>query len=490
MSRLEVIHSTRAQLPQGVTRTVPTSLDSRHPDEEVRMTTRIAEADLHAALAKRDVVVDLARAACVVLVVVAHLLMIGVGLGLDGQIIASRPLEAQPWFDAATWIGQIMPLFFALGGFTAYTAWQSLRRRGGDSIDFVRGRVLRLARPALPLFAFFSVALAVATAFGVDPALLDTVATGAGSPLWFLAAFLLAQSFAPAMVRLHVAAPRATLVLLLSGAVLVDATRFATREVEVGLVNLVFVWFFVQQLGFWYADGWFRIRRPWQLIALAAVAYAMIAGIVAVGWFSPDMLRNLNPPTLPLALLGVAQLALLALLHRPLAALMRHAALQRIIFLIGGRAMTIYLWHLPVIIAVAGLGLLLPLSAPEPASPAWWATRPIAFLVVLAITFLVSIPLSRLETAPTGIPEGMRRADAARTWIAAALTFLPAFAVMNWFLDLPVALLASASLAAALLLLRPRQAGTVKPRRASGTHPSTRHRAWGCSELSPERDDA
>lgn len=350
-----------------------------------------------------------------------------------------------------------MPLFFALGGFTAYTAWRSLRRRGGDSTDFVRGRVLRLARPALPLFIFFAVALAVATAIGVDPALLDLVATGVGSPLWFLSAFLLAQAFAPAMVRLHVAAPRATLAVLFSCAVLVDATRFVTGEVEIGLANLVFVWFFVQQLGFWYADGWFRARRPWQLVALAVMAYSLIVGIVAAGWLSPDMLRNLNPPTVPLALLGIAQVALLTLMHRPLAALMRRRGLQRVVFLIGARAMTIYLWHLPVIVAVAGLSLLLPFPVPEPASPMWWATRPVVFVAVLALVFLVSLPLSRLEGAPTSIPEGMKRPDAARTWFAAALTFFPAFAVMNWFLDLPIALIGSASLAAAVLLLRPRR---------------------------------
>lgn len=421
------------------------------------MSTKTAAVDQQAALAKRDLVVDLARSACIVLVVVAHILMIGVGFGADGEIVASRPLEAQAWFEAATWVGQIMPLFFALGGFTAYTAWQSLRRRGGDSTDFVRGRVLRLARPALPLFMFFAVALAVATAIGVDPEMIDIVATGVGSPLWFLSAFLLAQAFAPAMVRLHVAAPRATLAVLFACAVLVDATRIITGEIEIGLANLVFVWFFVQQLGFWYADGWFRARRPWQLVALAIVAYGLIAGIVAAGWLSPDMLRNLNPPTVPLALLGIAQVALLTLMHRPLAALMRGRGLQRVVFLIGARAMTIYLWHLPVIVAVAGVSLLLPFPVPEPASPIWWATRPVVFVAVLALVFLVSIPLSRLETAPTGIPDGMKRPDAARTWFAAALTFFPAFAVMNWFLDLPIALIGAASLAAAVLLLRPRR---------------------------------
>src|SRR5215207_3252988 len=232
------------------------------------MSTKIAEADVDATLVKRDLVVDLARSFCIVLVVVAHLLMIGVGFGADGEIVTSRPLEAQAWCDTATWIGQVMPLFFALGGFTAYTAWQSLQRKGGDSTDFVRGRVLRLARPALPLFLFFAFAIGVAAA------------TGVGSPLWFLSAFLLVQVFAPLMVRLHSAAPRLTLAALFAGIVLVDGARNASGVVELGLANLVFVWFFVQQLGFWYADGWFRARRPWQLVALATVAYALVAGVV------------------------------------------------------------------------------------------------------------------------------------------------------------------------------------------------------------------
>jgi peptidoglycan/LPS O-acetylase OafA/YrhL len=421
------------------------------------MSTKIAEADLNATLAKRDLVVDLARSACIVLVVVAHLLMIGVGIGADGEIATSRPLEAQAWFDAATWVGQVMPLFFALGGFTAYTAWQSLQRKGGDATDFVRGRVLRLARPALPLFLVFAVALGVATGIGVDPTLLDIVATGVGSPLWFLSAFLLTQVFAPLMVRLHTTAPRATLAVLFALAALVDAVRLTTGVVELGLANLFFVWLFVQQLGFWYADGWFRARRPWQLLALAAAAYVMIGAIVLAGWASTDMLQNLNPPTVPLALLGIAQLALLALLHRPLAAFMQRRAAQRVVFLIGARAMTIYLWHLPVIVLVAGVGLLLPFAVPEPASPLWWATRPIVFVVVLALVYVVSIPLSRFEAAPPGIPAGMRRPDAARTWFAAVLTFFPAYAVMNWFLDLPIALIGSACLAAAVLMLRPRR---------------------------------
>ncbi|MFF2494893.1 acyltransferase [Agromyces sp. NPDC058064] len=410
-----------------------------------------------AALASRDLVVDLARVACILLVVVIHLLMIGVGYAPDGSLVVSRPLEAQPWFAAATWFGQIMPLFFAVGGFTALAAWRSLRRRGGDATAFVRGRVLRLAGPALPLFVFFSVVLGVATLIGVDPALLDTVATGTGSPLWFLAAFLIAQCAVPWMSQLHERAPVRTLVVLAAGAVAIDALRITTGIAAIGLANLFFIWLFVQQLGFWYSDGWFRRRRVATLVGIAAAAYLVIWPLVAIGWYSPDMLVNLNPPTAPLALLGIAQISLMSALHRPLSALMQRRPAQAVVYLVGSRAMTVYLWHLPVIIVVEGLSLLIPGAAPEPGSAAWWASRPIALVVVLGIVFAIAPLLVRFERLPTAIPPGFRAPSPVATAAAVVLAIVPPFLVMQWFLDLPIALIGTALLVVVLLLLRPRR---------------------------------
>jgi len=414
-----------------------------------------------ALLARRDLVVDLSRVACVLLVVVIHLLMIGVGLDSSGAIVVSRPLEAQPWFDAATWVGQIMPLFFALGGFTAVTSWRGLARRGGTAADFIRARTMRLASPALVLFAFFAVALGAATLAGVDPVLLETVAAGTGTPLWFLAAFLLAQCLVPIMARLHARAPRLTIASLAAAALLVDAVRVATGVDEVGLLNLVFVWGFAQQLGFWYADGWFRRRTPPQLVGLAAAAYLLVWPGVEAGWYSPDMLTNLNPPTVPLMLLGIAQVCVLSVLHAPLSALMSSRAAQAVVFVVGSRAMTVYLWHLPVIVAVAGLSLLVPGAAPEPASPTWWAGRPAVLVVVLAVVWLISVPLARFETVAATIPDGFRRPRAALIVAAAVLAFIPPFAVMQWFLDAQLAVGGMVLVAASVLLDRPRRLPVV-----------------------------
>ena len=142
----------------------------------------------------RDLTLDLTRVACVILVVFVHILFTGVGRAPDGSLLIERTVEGQKWFDAASWILNIMPLFFVVGGYAARAGWRSAQRRGDDAIGFVRLRLARLARPAIPVFVFFAVSLGIVRLLGLDPALVDTVAIGVGSPVWFLAAYALVQA--------------------------------------------------------------------------------------------------------------------------------------------------------------------------------------------------------------------------------------------------------------------------------------------------------
>jgi fucose 4-O-acetylase-like acetyltransferase len=400
-------------------------------------------------LSKRDLTLDLARVFCVLLVVVIHLLFIGVGRDATGALVISRPLEEQPWFAAVTWAGQIMPLFFVVGGFASITAWRSTVRRGGTAADYVKTRVLRLAQPTLPLFLFYVVVIGGATLLAIAPELVGTVVEGAGSPLWFIAAYCLCQALVPVMVRLHARAAVPTLGVLLVGVVLVDAARYGSGVTQLGYLNLFFVWLLVQQIGFWYADGWFARRAWWQLVLIAAAGYAALVPLTTVGPYNTDMLVNLNPPTLPLVLLGLAQACLLRLLRPALARLMSTHAARAVVFLVGTRLMTIYLWHLPVIIIVAGVGLLIPGASPEPASPAWWWSRIFVYVLVLGILFALSFLVGRWEqprevgpTPPVGVVA-----------IAAVLTFVPPFLVIEYFLNLWLAIAGAVSFSVAILLL-------------------------------------
>lgn len=426
-------------------------------------------------LSSRDLTLDLARVFCVLVVVAVHLLFVGVGPDASGGIAVSRPIEELPWFAAATWVGQVMPLFFVVGGFATATSLRNARRRalasGTDADAVARGyihtRMQRLVRPSLPLLAFLAVALGGATLVGVDAALLDAVATGVGSPLWFLGAFLICQLAAPPLLSLHERAPRATVAVLFAGVVLVDVLRYGIAGAPVdqsgasvlGYLNLLFMWPLVQQLGFWYADGWFARRAWWQLVLLAALGWAALVPLTVWGPYSFDMLTNLNPPTVPLVALGVGQAALLQLLKPPLTALMRTRAMRAIVFVIGTRLMTVYLWHLTLILAVAGVGLLLPALAPAAGTPAWWWTRPLVFLVVLGLIYLLSLPLGRFERpAPFSRPAGWG------VLVAAALaTIPPVVAIAILGLDAWLATWAAVGYATAVLLLAARQNPRSKP---------------------------
>lgn len=419
-------------------------------------------------LSKRDLTLDLARVFCVLLVVVIHLLEVGVGTGPDG-IIVSRPLEQRPWFDGVTWVFQIMPLFFVVGGFATLTAWRSLQRRGGRAADYVKIRVLRLAQPAFPLFAFYVVVVGGATLIGIDPALLHTVVLGAGSPLWFIAAYGLCQAVAPFALHWHARAPKRTLVVLLAGAVVVDAVRYNTGIVEFGLINLFFVWVLVQQFGFWYADGWFDRRRWWQLVLIALGSWATLFPLTLWGPYSPNMLTNLNPPNVTLIALGLSQACVLRLLRPALSTLMRTRPAHTAVFLAGSRLMTIYLWHLPIIIILAGIGLLIPGGSPAPGSTAWWWTRIPMYLVVLALVFALSFLVGRWE-APREVgptPPGWVVA------IASALTIVPPVLIIEYLLDLKLAILGAVCFGVAILLLGRWPASRVRLDTAGDTRGDT-----------------
>lgn len=415
-----------------------------------------------ARLAQRDLTLDLARVTCVLLVVVIHLLFVGVGRGPDGQLLIERTVEAQPWFAAATWLGDVMPLFFVVGGFAAMAGWRSLVRRGGDADAFVRLRLVRLARPALPLLVMLALALLGAALLGVDPLLVDTVAIGIGSPLWFLAAYVLAQALAPAMIGLHERAPVRTLVLLALAACLVDAVRLGTGIPQIGMLNVVIVWVAVQQLGFWMHDGWFRRRSRWALLGIVLGGYALLLVVVPLAGYSPSMLTNQYPPTVPMLVLGAIQAAALTLLHRPLARLCETRAARAVVWLAGSRLMTIYLWHLPIIMVLTGVQLLLPLPLPEPGSAVWWATRVPMLLAVLGVVWLLSLWLVRYERSPSHLVDPVHPGRAA-TVAAVCLFAIAPFLIMELGLDALLAGIGVVGTTLAIWLVRGRRAQLIAP---------------------------
>jgi len=364
----------------------------------------------------RDSSVDAIRLVLLVAVFALHAMMCGVSVGAAGPVLENA-LEGQAWFGPVSWVAQIMPLFFIAGGFSSFHHWRSMRSRGATASDYVRARLERLVRPALALVAVVAAGLAALALAGLPAELVATAGFRIGQPLWFLGVYIAISALVPVMLRAHERARVLTPIALLAAVVTVDVTRIATGLDAIGFLNLLLVWLLVQQLGFHLADGALDPLDRGGLWGIAGGALAVLVTLTTVGGYSPDMFENLNPPNVTLVVLGVAQLALFQLARPRIRDWVERADASRRISFVGERAMTVYLWHMPVLVALAGLSLVANSSfgmpLPEPMTLEWWATRPLWIVVAAAAVIPVVLVFARFE-------RGRRRRDSGRAQVAAS----------------------------------------------------------------------
>lgn len=352
---------------------------------------------------RRDSGIDLVRALCVLGVVLLHAIMVGVTV--DGALpVFENASVGTGWIVPLSWALQVMPLFFVIGGFSGISALRASLARGANGWDFLAARVHRLLRPAVVTVAVVTLALAVLTVAGVPADLIATAGFRYGQPLWFLAVFLLCQALLPLFAHLHERAPLRTLSTLILAAVLVDVLRTGTGIDAWGFLNLAFVWLALQQGGFFLADGRIDALRRGTRLAAAVGAAAVLAVVFLSGVHSPDLIENINPPTTALILVGIVHTSLLSLLRERIGRLSRTAPAAAFTGFVTRRAMTIYLWHMPVLLSMAGAtaawALLGGATLPALDSTGWWAGRPLWLATTLTLTALVAVAFTRFESGP------------------------------------------------------------------------------------------
>jgi fucose 4-O-acetylase-like acetyltransferase len=352
--------------------------------------------------AGRDRYVDFLRVVSIVTVVLGHWTIAAVRRSGDG-LAAGNLLSTTPGLWLATWVLQVMPVFFLVGGFSNMVSWQALERRGGGYVEYLSGRMARLLRPVLVFAAVWLVLPLLLGRLGLPGGQVELVGKVIGQPLWFLGVYLAVVALAPAMVRLHRRFRLWVPAALAAAAAAVDAVRLAAGVQQVGYLNLLLVWVLVQQLGFFYADGTLgRLSRR----ALAGLAAAGLAGLVvltASGLYPPSMVglpgeeSNMSPPTVCIVALAVWQLGLVMLVRARVSAWLARRGPWTAVIAVGSMAMTLYLWHLTAMAALYGLVLAANGPLPDPGTGAWWATRPLWLALLVAVLAPMALALSRFE---------------------------------------------------------------------------------------------
>lgn len=362
---------------------------------------------------ERNRVVDLVRVLALSGVVLGHWLKQGWYVNDDAILHRSGLLGVAPWTHPLTWIFQVIPLFFVVGGYANAVSWRHARTEGASYGTWLTGRTRRLTRPLMPLLVFWAVATPVAPHVGLGDQWLRIGSLTSLVPLWFLATYLVVVALVPVSMRAWERwGPRTLGFGLL--ALPVDALSLQLDSTAIGGLNLLIVWGTLHQLGYAWLDGTFRRRS--RALLLALLGFGGAVALVSFGPYAVSMVgvdgygvNNTYPPRATIFMLGCALAGLVQLAEPALHRLADRPRVWRATVVVEARMMTIYLWHLTALVILGAASLWLGgvgLSA-RPNTTEWWVSRPVWIVLLGATTALVVALVGRLED-----PLGARRTSA------------------------------------------------------------------------------
>ena len=353
---------------------------------------------------ERNRVADLLRAASILVVVFGHWLMAAVTVE-DGEMVAGHLLVLADWTHPLTWVFQVMPVFFLVGGYANGLSWRSARRRHEAYGSWLRSRLRRLTLPVVPLLLFWTAGGWLGLRLGLEWEVLQLASQVALVPTWFLAAYVVIVTIAPLGLWIWERWGWWSIVAGIGLAGLCDWLSISVGLVPVGFLNYIFVWGTVHQLGYAWLDG--TLEGSWKRALMAGAGLAGTLLLVGLGPYPVAMvgldtteITNSYPPRVTLALLGMFQSGLALLVEPMLQRLMQRRIAWTLVVGISARIMTLYLWHLTAMVIVIGLSLAtggFGLGI-DPLTAGWWWSRPLWFVVVGLVTVGMVAVFGRFES--------------------------------------------------------------------------------------------
>ncbi len=329
---------------------------------------------------RRDLYVDFLRAFSLVVVVIWHWVFTVLELSAD-TVSPSNPIGFTRGMWAITWVFQVMPVFFFIGGYTHRLAFDDYST--GTSRRFLKRRSKRLLIPALSLVAIW-IGLGVVLKATLDAAWTWPAVILILSPLWFLVVYLVLVAIAPLAIRAHWRWGELVLVWLVGVAAVLDVLRFHHDQGWAAWLNFIVIWGLAHQLGFFYDRLVAAPRRVAWMFAWAGL-FALIA-LTNMGFYPRSVVgvpgedfSNMGPPTLAIVALTFLQVGLVLLArdwvqHQ----LDTSPSWQRAFRWVNANSLPLYLLHttgMAIVIALAFV--IFDYLPPDQPTTEWWISRPL-----------------------------------------------------------------------------------------------------------------
>ncbi len=353
--------------------------------------------------ATRNRYVDFLRALSILVVIFGHWL-VATAWYHDGEFVTGHLLRDQPDTQWLTWLFQVMPVFFIVGGYSNAVSLDSAKRNGQPYANWIFVRLNRLILPLLLLLFVWAGIAFVMGLLDVRTEIIQYMSRASLIPTWFLAIYIMVAILAPFAWKLWQRFGYYSVLLFATFAILVDVAFFAADLRFLGWSNYFWVWLAVHQLGF----AWREARLPGTTgrLVIGVLGFVALFLLITQGPYplamvgSPDEgLSNTLPPKITLLALGIAQFGFMLAIEQPMRRALDRVGLWTGTVLVNSMIMTVYLWHITVMIVFGGIlylgggfgfGL-------EPGTGNWWLTRPVWIAVLTVLLVPLALLLSPFE---------------------------------------------------------------------------------------------
>jgi hypothetical protein len=355
--------------------------------------------------ATRDRAIDVIRIVSLVGVVVGHTIMATSTLR-DGVFIWNNLLAASPVFQALTWVFQVMPLFFFAGVAACIDSWKP----GISWGNWMMRRCTRLYRPVFYYLAFWWVALALLSTV-LPQHVYEPVAGISIQLLWFLGAYVLVLATVPLLAGITttgrlVAAAVGTYAFI----AVVDAIRIHVHALSaLGYLNMV-AWLIPAMLGVAYRR---RLLAGRAALTLGVVMLVVNVALLVLGPYELSLvgietqrLKNMTPPSLLLAGHAIMMCAFAIAAAPAIARWARGARVWWLATIGNSGAMTLYLWHIPPLLAMHLVFDNLGRPRFDPSSPGFVVLSVVQLMIMGASVAVVFVTLRPLENNPLPLWDG------------------------------------------------------------------------------------
>ena len=341
----------------------------------------------------RDGYVDFLRGFSIVVVVLWHWAFTILQWTPAGPF-ATSPLGSFSGLWVLTWLFQVLPLFFYVGGYVHLKAWQRAQVRGEHLGHFVWRNLRKLSLPAL-LLAGVWIALGAALGVGFNLTWLGRAVLLVISPLWFIAVYLLLIALIPVWFALQRRFGPVAFVWMIGLTILVDILRFRYHHDGLAYLNMLLVWGVAFQAGFYY-EAVVRASRKVDAALLWAGLFGLV-GLVFSGLYPGSMVgvpgeaSNMAPPTLCIVALLTFQIGVAEMARPRLEQWLARSRPHRLVEVVNRFAMPVFLFHTTGMAIGRGIIYMINGELAERTNPdlTWWLERPL----FVGVSLLCTLPV-------------------------------------------------------------------------------------------------